>query len=397
VLLRRLLFLTLALAAAACSLRGTDELQSGLSTTGPGSGGGGSGGNGGAPPCAGANLDEDAKNCGACGHDCLGGACAAGHCQPVMLYDVKALGVSPPTFLAAYDGSVYFGHGVALHRVRASDGEYFHVCTHASGPWFIAASERGVYFTTVDYGLMHAELLDTQVVCEDVMTADNMLMPAWVGPLALDGSGVFLGLLSEQGPLYRASFSDLEGNPSPIPFLGFTAAQYNLISIATSARGRLAFSSMVAVFNGQEIICETPGGVYRLPQPAQEQPLAQNSCALQVVTDGHDVYWTDVGAHALVWNGYDGSPATVTTLVDDQVEPLGIAMDADYVYWADAGNTGQQNGAMRRLARAGGAAEEMASGLGEPWLITSDDVALYWVDRYSEGGNNYGRIMKLAK
>src|SRR5262249_52955723 len=37
-----------------------------------------------------AALATDAHHCGACGHDCLGGACAAGACQPVVL--VPALG-----------------------------------------------------------------------------------------------------------------------------------------------------------------------------------------------------------------------------------------------------------------------------------------------------------------
>jgi len=31
------------------------------------------------------DTTSDGKNCGACGHDCLGGACLAGQCQPVEL------------------------------------------------------------------------------------------------------------------------------------------------------------------------------------------------------------------------------------------------------------------------------------------------------------------------
>src|SRR5579859_7451290 len=37
-----------------------------------------------ANPC-GADLRNDPVNCGACGHDCLGGECSAGRCQPVTL------------------------------------------------------------------------------------------------------------------------------------------------------------------------------------------------------------------------------------------------------------------------------------------------------------------------
>jgi hypothetical protein len=31
------------------------------------------------------DLSNDGKNCGKCGHDCLGGACSSGTCQPVVL------------------------------------------------------------------------------------------------------------------------------------------------------------------------------------------------------------------------------------------------------------------------------------------------------------------------
>jgi hypothetical protein len=43
----------------------------------------GSGGGGGAGGCD--NTDDDPQNCGACGHDCLGGECVDGACQPVLI------------------------------------------------------------------------------------------------------------------------------------------------------------------------------------------------------------------------------------------------------------------------------------------------------------------------
>lgn len=44
---------------------------------------GGTAGAGGGPTCS--NTTSDALNCGACGHSCLGGDCASGICQPLLL------------------------------------------------------------------------------------------------------------------------------------------------------------------------------------------------------------------------------------------------------------------------------------------------------------------------
>src|SRR5437764_9527129 len=38
-----------------------------------------------APASCSADVHVDPRNCGSCGHDCHGGACAAGVCQPVTL------------------------------------------------------------------------------------------------------------------------------------------------------------------------------------------------------------------------------------------------------------------------------------------------------------------------
>lgn len=38
-----------------------------------------------APPCQGIDLSQDPANCGVCGHDCQGGTCASGRCQPLQL------------------------------------------------------------------------------------------------------------------------------------------------------------------------------------------------------------------------------------------------------------------------------------------------------------------------
>lgn len=59
-------------------------------------------------PCTGACVDLAAAggHCGACGHDCGGGACAAGQCQPMVVRD----GLTTPVF-DIDDQSLYFHSG----------------------------------------------------------------------------------------------------------------------------------------------------------------------------------------------------------------------------------------------------------------------------------------------
>jgi hypothetical protein len=71
--------------------------------------GGASDGSGASNPC-GADLQNDPRHCGACGHDCLGGACAVGRCQAVVVYVIPsgAGAVDTPVALAVDATSVYF-------------------------------------------------------------------------------------------------------------------------------------------------------------------------------------------------------------------------------------------------------------------------------------------------
>jgi hypothetical protein len=65
-----------------------------------------SGSAGGGPACA-ADNQNDADNCGACGHSCLGGTCVAGACQPVELASFgPGQGIG---YIALDEGFAYLG------------------------------------------------------------------------------------------------------------------------------------------------------------------------------------------------------------------------------------------------------------------------------------------------
>jgi hypothetical protein len=54
--------------------------------------------------CDGGSVGIDPLNCGVCGHSCLGGACVAGKCQPVMMASFDPIGLLlDPPYVYIYD------------------------------------------------------------------------------------------------------------------------------------------------------------------------------------------------------------------------------------------------------------------------------------------------------
>ncbi|MBI4510128.1 MAG: hypothetical protein HY698_10880 [Deltaproteobacteria bacterium] len=77
------------------------------------------------------------------------------------------------------------------------------------------------------------------------------------------------------------------------------------------------------------------------------------------------------------WNG-TGEPAL---LVDEQVEPLRIAVDDDALYWVNNGNFlgDDRNGSIWKLSLGDGSTSVIAEHLFSPAVLAEDDENLFWV------------------
>jgi hypothetical protein len=121
--------LALLVIASGCYGTPRSDLPTGArgGTAGGGTAGGDSGGVGGLAGAGGvgdcsAMLETDSKNCGACGHDCLGGMCERSTCKPVKLADipqesVRTIGLAPDYVLVSGTRS-----GAPIYTVSKQSG-----------------------------------------------------------------------------------------------------------------------------------------------------------------------------------------------------------------------------------------------------------------------------------
>jgi hypothetical protein len=146
-----------------------------------------------------------------------------------------------------------------------------------------------------------------------------------------------------------------------------------------------------------------------------------------IAVDAHSVYWTLFGDPTSVMKApIEGGPATTLTSAAGPGE--GLAVDADFIYFAtgqgvmkvplvggaptmlssspaagiavDAAYVYFTNfyagpGAVRKVAKSGGATITLATGQLLPWGIAVDATSVYWTDAGNENGAT-GTIMKLT-
>jgi len=68
-------------------------------------------------------------------------------------------------------------------------------------------------------------------------------------------------------------------------------------------------------------------------------------------------------------------------LASGQLEPTGIAVDGNYVYWTNKGTTPEYlDGTVARLPLAGGIVEVLATAQGGPRTIVADATHIYWLN-----------------
>jgi hypothetical protein len=290
------------------------------------------------------NLNTDGKNCGACGHDCLGGACSAGACQPVVL----ASGQVAPGAVALDGANVYW-----LTTGAPS----------ASNPWtgsVMKMPKAGGSPTAIITPAIDPEACNHPV--ELVVTGASIFWTTHGQPPT--------GSTTYTGGVYAAPLSG--GSDTGVYFNGTWAG--SIINDATN---------LYWIYFGGSGTGGTPLIMKRAISGGAPSTLATlasggpNPSAL--ATDGVNVYWPDPASGTISKAAISGAGSSAIAWV--QPNPVRITYVGGRIYWTNQGTsaTGFADGAVMTMATTGGTPTAFASSQQMAYWIVNDGTSLFWV------------------
>jgi hypothetical protein len=328
----------------------------------------GTGGAGGA--ACGPDLSSDPHSCGACGHDCLGGACLAGACQPVELAHQDG----QPWEIALDGGHVYWSNTYGQISSVPKPGGTISVLTEdLTNPGQLTVFGVRAYSASY-YGTV-------------------LSVPIGGGKLLPITAPVAGGLAVATGPdgIYWVT-----GQPAPavknVVHTDFGGKVTTVLASAQREPTALAVDATHAYWSDYVDDDSGAGGVRRVPLAGgAPETLAAHRSLVSLTLDETHVYYLFGGTSEASWK--DGALYAIPKqggaplLVADGLAGTGrVAVDATHAYWTEA-----YSFTVRRAPKHGGPAETLVKVDGNPQGIAVDDAAVYWVDPGAQA------VMKLAK
>ncbi len=326
-------------------------------------------------PCDGADLQTSPSHCGACDHNCQGGDCVVGQCQPIVLTENlqsvrdMAMDATHLYWLTSDDGHV--------ERIEKNGGLRELLASNQQNGRRIATSDANIYWTLPSGKNLKftSKTPGSQVMQIPGNVPDTTGITIAAGKMfvthGISGNGAVA-----QWTLPNANKKDLLAN-----------LQYPTEIVATPEFA--FFIDDVAGANNDVLI--------KLPVDAgAETTLSQGF---------HKV--TDLAVDTdFVYVAEDGGRLLRISALGDQLElskstdrVTSLAVDSRHVYWTTTATDGTQNGAVLRCNKDGTEPITLAENLISPTSLLSDENTLYWVELGPFSGGTYpqGKIRRLAK
>jgi hypothetical protein len=332
-----------------------------------------------------ADVVADPINCGSCGHDCQGGTCTSGACDPVTLaitHGSVGLAVDS-TFVYFADSEAGVLYKVSKSLTRTGVPTPVVSGTAAQSVQGIASDGTYVYWTNKTSPGEVRRALPTGANLTTI--ASNQGQPDWIA-----SNGTTVAWTNQTANQVMSAPSNTDGGVAPTQLnatgesgtvlAGIAIDEANVYYAAKTSGGGLAER---APLDG--------GGVSELGTPTY----------VGVGIDDVNAYWSGGAANPSVYQNAKGGSATtqMTIAAGALICPLGVASDGVNVYFFDQGDPScafapGDAGALYRvpIGHSGALPKPLVTGLTDPQGIAVDGTAVYWV-----GGGPTGAVMKVAK
>lgn len=309
-----------------------------------------------APACS-SNLETDAKHCGRCGHDCLGGTCAKGECQAMPLIAERS-----NLFGLVVDAThaYYYENGTGLvGRVAKAGGAAEPVCPNTSGSTLpFAVDDTAVYCSTsagiarvAKVGLAQTVILAGSRDINALFVDATNVYGVGSGSFKVaktGGTAVALPIQAQNtGPTPAAhDANDLYANHS---FDGIyvssktnTAPAGVRLFLAVPEPSGIALDATHAY-----VSVRTTGTVKRVPKAGGTATnIVTGVTAPRVIAVDDKMVFFGTGDGDIMACPIDGCTAPPRVLAEKQGDLYGIAVDSSAVYWSS-----RTNGTVMRVAK----------------------------------------------
>jgi hypothetical protein len=322
------------------------------------------------------NLKTDSANCGVCGHDCLGGLCQAGECQPVKL----ASGQGQTVGIALDATHVYWtsSNNGTVTKVSKGGGTPTTLASGISAPFGIAVDSTSVYWVANSGGNVYKAPIGGG--------NSTILASAQGGPLniAVDATNVY--------------WTNTTGSIMEVPIAGGSPV---VIATGQTPLGLAIDANYVYWVNGyfgssNATVNKVPkgGGVPIVLVSGQTRPTA-------ISVDSTNFYWASLlfnGADTLQKCPLSGCPGNIPVVLASNLQIAGlsnlilIAVDATNVYWPNGAE-----GTIKRVSINGGVPKTVAP-QDVPAFLDLDPEGFLVQDRHgvSAGGHRFDLRGRLA-
>lgn len=326
-------------------------------------------------PCS---LASDTHNCGACGHDCLGGACVGGSCQPV-----KLTGTAQPISLILDGTTLYW----TVNEAAADGGTNGMILSMATTGGLSSTVNIGSGHTYGAIGASATNLYFGDQTAGGVLSIQKQV--AGGAPTVLV-QNVIPGSIAVQ-----------ESTASPtggvVYFGNSGSVNWVTLPVAGGLNDSMDLPSSQVAIDGKNVYAVGPRAAGACPLGTSCTDLytmvANGLTQGQgIFSDGTNVWISDQGATSATGSiykcptsGCSGYPPT--PFVSGQNHPFAVVADANYVYWTES----YAGGPIMRCNVSGCGKSPTAIGYaaGTPTALVQDTIALYWAET--------SQISKLAK